>query len=164
MSKKPAKVVDMKPKTAEVETPNEGIDVQGAVVKSFFEVIVILKPGSDPVKTELLNDFQKQLNENKAAAKRVRIMYYVPVSTETKQQRHDYALSKANCKYYTVVDQNVKKQSFPSTFIADQLKTIQNLEKALETIKMSGIFRKAPNTYQPDKIRMTKEGLTERED
>lgn len=163
MSKKPAKVIDMKSETPRAAQPtNEGIEVKGTVSKSFLELIVILKPDTKPDADPTLVNFQDQIKKCKAAVQRVRIMYYVPVSNDTKQARETFVLSKANCKYYLVVDLNVKKQAFPSTFVADRLKEIQNLEKALETLRFSNIKRKAPNSYQPDQLKMTEKGLKDR--
>jgi len=113
--------------TAETSTP-----------KILLEIFVM---GTDENKKSVKNlneEIQKQMDSHRKSRHRCRILWYMDKGEKTIEEKKEWFLENANCKYYVYANDG-KTFSVDSDFVSKTLARIKKLEDSIASMKQAGI-------------------------
>jgi ribosomal protein L17 len=131
-----------------VQNENEGVVAQEKGVSKVY--LEILSYGLEKDKKIIKKMFDK-LQDEMAKIKKgkyCRILWYIDNGEKTEQEKQQWLIENAKCKYYVFAPTNHKPQPH---FVRDSLAKIMKLEQAYKSFNTSGIKLKQNKTEENGK-------------
>ena len=117
---------------------NKEIVEEKSVPKILIEVLVYgVNSDKNKVKNTL-ERLQKQIDSNRKAIRRVRVLWYMDNGEKTNEEKREWLLQKMKCKYYIFANSDTSYKIEPN-FIEKIINQIQKLEKEMKKSKDLGI-------------------------
>jgi len=83
------------------------------------------------------NELQEQITKSRVAKNRVRVLWYLDSGEKTDDEKKQWLIEHAKCKYYVILNGLDKVEK---SFVKDTLSKIRTLEKSVKSIKASKII------------------------
>tara|TARA_R110001632_G_scaffold61998_4_gene149236 strand:+ start:6307 stop:6705 length:399 start_codon:yes stop_codon:yes gene_type:complete len=107
------------------------------VPKILLEFLVYGTEDKKPQVTRILDELQKQQSETRAAAKRMRILWYMDKGEMTDEEKKSWFLENKKCKYHIFIDPGF---IIPKNYVKDCLTKIRLCENSIKNLKGYGIL------------------------
>jgi hypothetical protein len=89
-----------------------------------------------PLVSKALDELQKQQDNSRVARKRMRILWYMDKGEKTPDEKKQWLIENAKCKYYRFLE---PPYDVPKNFVKECMQKIRVCENAVKSMKASGI-------------------------
>jgi len=106
------------------------------VPRIYFEILVYVENENKEKIKNTLETLQEQINKSRASKNKVRILWYVDSGEKTNEQKIEWLIENAKCKYYLILS---PQGSVPKNYVKDALSKIKTFEKSLNSLKTANV-------------------------
>lgn len=110
--------------------------IEKNVPRVFFEILLYGHNDNKKKVQKVKDDLQAQISKSRIAKNRVRILWYVDSGEMSVDEKKDWLIEKAVCKYYLIIDGS---KSVSKTFVKDNLTKIRMFEKHFKSMTDANI-------------------------